>query len=406
MTILTALSVALMVTAAPPPVIRAADVADSVGVNVHVEYTDGGYRDLAQVVNALRFIGVDKVRDAAPNPHNQGQAGYLALARAGVRFNLFVNGEEIAPALKRIAELVRAAPGSVLAVEGPNEVNNLGGIKHRGITDPHLAAVTYQNELFEQVRATRALDGIPVATFTDYPVYAGRSDLGNFHSYPKRGRAPGPQLRSDADAAEKSTPNRPLIATEFGFPTYAGEDGVSDLAQSRLLLTSLLDLTVLGSRSNYIYQLLDAYADVEGKDAGRHYGVFDVAYRPKASARMLRRLMALLDDRSPVARTFAPPPPRVVWQDEGDDVRRLIMQKGNGETLVAVWREVAVYDPVKAADLDPPARLVEVGLPTSRGQVRVIDLVANTGADVAASVSKVTLSLGVNPLMIQIKPPG
>lgn len=384
--------------------LRAAEFRDAVGVNIHVEYTDGGYRDLTQVIEALRYIGVDKVRDAAPNPGNQGQGGYLALAKAGVRFDLFVNGEAIGAAIRRLAALVHDAPGSLLSVEGPNEVNNLGGLTFEDVRDPHIAAVAYQAALYRQVRAEPSLTGVPVVTFTDYPVRGGSSDLGNFHSYPKGGDAPEPQFLSDLSAARQSTPGRPIIATEMGFSTVNAPDGVSELAQARLLLASLLDIAAFDVHRVYIYQLLDAYPDPDHRDSGRHYGLFDTRYRPKPSARMLHRLMAVLDDHSSQARGFAPVPAKIELSGENDEVRHLIIEKADGEVIVALWRAIAAFKPATREDLDPPARKVGLRLRAPHGAIRVVDLIGAAEGDVDAARTAVTVSLGANPLLIRIAP--
>lgn len=61
----------------------------TLGVNVHVEYTDGKYANATNVINDLNFLGISHVRDAVLNPSNQGQSSYDALAGAGIKFDLF-----------------------------------------------------------------------------------------------------------------------------------------------------------------------------------------------------------------------------------------------------------------------------------------------------------------------------
>jgi hypothetical protein len=41
---------------------------DSLGVNLHIEYTDGKYADATQVLQDLQYIGIHNVRDYIPDP--------------------------------------------------------------------------------------------------------------------------------------------------------------------------------------------------------------------------------------------------------------------------------------------------------------------------------------------------
>ena len=47
---------------------RITDVIDSFGIDTHIDYTDGKYSNIAEVVKALGYLGLDTVRDHAPTP--------------------------------------------------------------------------------------------------------------------------------------------------------------------------------------------------------------------------------------------------------------------------------------------------------------------------------------------------
>jgi hypothetical protein len=143
-----------LTTTAPAQTVRAADLAASLGVNVHMEYTDSAYADAGATLAALKFLNMNLVRDAAPDPHNQGQASYGAMAQAGVRFDLFVNGGDISTALRGLTALEAQYPGAVHAIEGPNEINNHAAFSFAGLTDKHRAATAYQAALFAAVKAS------------------------------------------------------------------------------------------------------------------------------------------------------------------------------------------------------------------------------------------------------------
>ena len=76
-------------------------------------------------------------------------------------------------------------PGSILAIEGPNEVNNwpitYGGLS--GIP----GAQAFQKDLYEGVRGSEVLGNIPVLALTSWPVFMNHSDIGNIHAYARDG---------------------------------------------------------------------------------------------------------------------------------------------------------------------------------------------------------------------------
>ena len=68
----------------------------TLGVNTHLNYTDGGYADYRRVIADLDYLGIRLVRDAVPNPWGgipfQNDVTALdALAAAGVRFDMLAS---------------------------------------------------------------------------------------------------------------------------------------------------------------------------------------------------------------------------------------------------------------------------------------------------------------------------
>jgi hypothetical protein len=399
------LAVALLLLSAAQPAaaqtVRAADLAASIGVNVHVEYTDGAYADARRTLGDLNFLGVNLVRDAAPDPHSQGQASYGALARAGVRFDLVVNGGDISTAVRGLTALQGQYPGAVHAIEGPNEINNHASFSFAGLTDKHRAATAYQAALYAAVKRSPSLKSIPVLAFTDYPATPGPCDVANFHSYPDGRGAPGARLAQDAHAAMAVSPDRPLVDTEFGYFTQPIHGALSQRGQARLILTGLLYNAAQGVRETYIYQLLDAYPDPGAQDSEKHYGLFDIENRPKMSAEMLRRLMQLLHDDAANAHTFPLRSAGVTIQGLPATARTLTIEKASGEILIAVWDETPVWDAAREVDLEGPK--VDLMLKTTAGyrSASVIDLVDGT-LNAAAPATPIRLSLGKSPLFVRL----
>src|ERR1700719_4398463 len=91
---------------------------DSIGVTVHMSYTWTSYGNVQVVENSLAYIGVDNLRDKLV-----GQTQDQQLASAGYKFDFFLP-ETISPDqyVSVLNAFVEANPGSVTAIEGPNEV--------------------------------------------------------------------------------------------------------------------------------------------------------------------------------------------------------------------------------------------------------------------------------------------
>src|SRR4051812_5029859 len=99
--------------------IGAAAFLGSLGVNVHLEYTDGGYANVAGVIADLRYLGINTVRDGSLYSGNQGQSAYATVADAGIKFDMVVFGFELEKHLNELSAFVAAHPGAVAAIEGP-----------------------------------------------------------------------------------------------------------------------------------------------------------------------------------------------------------------------------------------------------------------------------------------------
>jgi hypothetical protein len=175
--------------------ITAATFLGSLGVNVHLEYTDGGYANAAGVIADLKYLGVNTVRDGSLYSGNQGQSAYGAVADAGVKFDMVVFGFELERHLSELGAFVASHPGAVVAVEGPNEVNNWP-VSYNGVSGV-AGAQAFQQALYNGVHADSRLANLPVYNLTSWPDIAGKADYANFHSYPGAGDQPLARLTAD-----------------------------------------------------------------------------------------------------------------------------------------------------------------------------------------------------------------
>ena len=108
----------------------AVDFLNSIGVCVHVQHG----QDASRLAPLLRYAGVRNVRDAADR--NYDMSGMILLHReAGVKVVMGsgsgTRDEDLEAVLRMARELHDA--GALLAVEGPNEPNNFGGLTYKGV---------------------------------------------------------------------------------------------------------------------------------------------------------------------------------------------------------------------------------------------------------------------------------
>jgi hypothetical protein len=383
--------------------VTADQFADSIGVNIHAMYLDGGYRDLDQVIRCLRYLGVVHVRDAVPADGPRNRARYDKLAQAGIRFDFFVQ-KDIAGAVSRMHAFETRHPGAIAMIEGPNEVNNwpvtYGG---RGGT---AGALAFQAALYKAVRADPVLRGIPILNFTGLPDAAGPADFTNIHPYPHRGRQPYATLTKDATRRWKAMPGKPIVLTEAGYYTLPGKvgwGGVDDATQARLIVNLLLDAAYIGAKRTYLYQLLDAYPDPDDTKQESHFGLFDLHYRPKPAATAIRNLTELMASFHGTSTSASPA--MVDFATLPGTVRSLTIQAGTTQ-LVALWNESELWDNDAAR-----ARMTDGGLP-------VIAKVEHPGTTVvlhrplqglppqplAVRDGAVTVDVGADAVILEVQP--
>lgn len=336
------------------------------GVNTHLSYNDGAYANVAKVVESLKYLGIDHVRDGVTSTWQFD--AYKAVARAGMKFvAIVVGGGDLSyaengpksPSLSQrvtyVDDLAQTAPGSVVAVEGPNEINNFpvvynGRGKSRSGGEELDAALALQSDLYRTVHEDFVLHGVPVVYFTGWAAGSiplgpdpmttpDLADFNNQHPYPKRGEPPGRWVsREEAFPNQRNNAVRqpPAMYTETGYTTKPGvADVVTPEMQAKYTLDLLFDAAKNGIAGTYLYELLDAYAPNSPHDDG--YGLFDFRFHPKPVAVAIHNLNAILGD----AGNAASPRPGLRYAVTGaaPTVNSLALSMPNGATVVILWDE-------------------------------------------------------------------
>ena len=398
--------------------LRAADFLNGIGVATHIPYTDGGYVNLARVQSDLAYLGVEQLRDGISNGENGSAplASYIQLAKAGARFTFVVGSgssttASIQSTLSTIAQLAAAVPGSVKAIEGPNEINNQP-LSFNGLNGLS-GAVALQQYLYQAVKGTPALAGVAVDYFTGYSTInfgagpnpgtaSGLADYDNQHPYPQGGRAPGSFL-----APSQALPNEPgsqgkFVYTETGYTSnIADVNGVDATVQGKYTLDLLMDAAKDGASGTYLYQLLDAYqtGSPQGNDG---YGLFDTGNNPKLAATGIHNLTTILADPGASASSFTPTALDYSVSGLPATGNSLAIGKSDGTTDIAVWAEPDLWNAATKSEVAAPTETVTVNLGSAR-QVSVYDpLVGTSPVATYAGTSSVQVQVSDHPLILQV----
>ena len=399
---------------------RAADFVGMIGVDTHIPYTDGGYSDIAKVGSDLAYLGVSQLRDGITDGQNGSApfSSYLALAKQGEKFTFVVGSDTTTTAsvqaeLSLIAKLNAAVPGSVTAVEGPNEINN-ESLSFDGQTG-EAGALAVQKLIYSTVKSDPALTGVAVDYFTGYDTvgYAagpdpsttrGLADYDTQHPYPHSGQAPAYWVSPDTALGNEPGAKGKFVYTETGYSTNASSpDGVSEAVQAKYELDLLFDAAKDGASHVDLYELMDAYKPGSAQgDAG--FGLFDSEGAAKPAATAIHDLTTILSDTGAGAATFTPTSLAYVITGLPSTGNGMALAKSNGDTDVVVWAEPAIYDESSKSDVQAPAETATVSL-DGQHDVEVYDpLSGTTPVATYHDVSSVQVRVTDHPLVVQVSP--
>lgn len=343
------------------------DFLDTFGVNVHLNYTDGAYDRLEQVEADMRYLGLVHVRTYGGSEIVPLES-YARLAGGGLRFNLIASSDRIGETVDFAARLNARVPGSVVGVEGFNEINNwpvtYGGAKGED------AARAAQAALYAEVKARGELKGVPVLYFTGGAVtddVSGMADIVNVHAYSNNALQPRQFIQSALRQYRDAAAHLPRVNTEFGNftlparwprqkPYWANQTqlGVDEKTQAKIVLNFFFEGIGLGLVRSYAYELLDQKRDPAGSEPEFHYGLFTFDHQPKASAKALHRLTGFLD------RTRSNGSAETVeaeLQNPNDSIGEVAIRREDGSLVVALWNrsEFWRWDQHSSGPADPPS---------------------------------------------------
>ncbi|WP_428332007.1 calcium-binding protein [Novosphingobium sp.] len=380
------------------PTSAAAFVA-SIGVDAAIDYTDGKYANIKNDLADLKYLGVSLIRTDAYFTGMTGQAAYNLAASSGVRFDMLLYANSTpANSVTQLAAFATAHPGSIAAIEGPNEVNNFAA-SYNGLTGA-AAAVAFQNALYTDIGANATLNGTTVYSYT---MNAGATsttgyDYAAIHPYANNANAPQAYLKSNMAAVPAG---KPFVVTETGYSTLnTASGGVDGHTQAIYNLDMIFDAKSAGAATVFLYELLDAYADPTGTSTGNHYGLFDYTNTAKPAATALHDLTTILGG-GPATYT----PGTVSYTISGADATTssMVLQKSTNTFDVVLWDEQKIWNNTTHTAIAAASHSDTIHFGNVEALINVYDPILGTAPiAVYTNTSAITLTVGADPLILEI----
>ncbi|QGZ62845.1 calcium-binding protein [Paraburkholderia acidisoli] len=386
---------------------------DTLAVNTHINYLDGAYANLHNVADDLAWLGIHHVREFTPG-NAAPLSSYVFLAQRGIKFNLVMH-QDVEAAVKEAARLGAAAPGSVAALEGYNEIDHWP-VTYGGQTGM-AGGLASQRAAFTQVRASPALAGVAVYDLTGYDpktiaTRADSADYVNLHVYPQNGEQPtwnanGDKWMPPAIETFKKY-GLPAVITEFGYFSLPQAGwymlGVDEATQAKGVLNGYMDAAAAGVKRTYVYELLDEKPDPEGKNNEMHYGMFRIDNSPKRVAQAIRNLTSILNagGAAPVNRA-AHGALGYTLTDLPPSANRLLLQKKDGRFVLVLWNETPIWNREKGTPLESAPAPVQLDFGALASRVDIYDpLVADTPRASHRNVRQLEVAMPDHPLLIEV----
>ncbi|MBJ7357705.1 hypothetical protein [Nocardioides sp.] len=329
---------------------RPADsLVDAFGVNTHLTYT-GPYQDTARVSQALSDLGVRHVRDNLNLSSPESFPAMRQVASTGVRFNLIMGRPRSwqTPSLLVQTLAAELPTGVVESLEGANEYNLFAGA-----VDWVTELRTHQQQLWEAAKAEPTTAQLPVLApalgmktgFEQLADLGRYADYGNAHLYPG-GRQPSYLIDQMTLAEQVVVPGKPVVYTEGGYHnatnTTSGHRPTPEAVVGSYAPRMLLEHFVRGTQRFYQYELLDQRPDVDQVDHEARFGLLRHDFTPKPAYTAMKNLLALAADPGPA---FAAGQLRYRVDGAPAGTRQVLLQKRDGEFVLLLWRDVAIFNP-------------------------------------------------------------
>lgn len=424
---------------------RADDFVESIGVCTHfksITTNTDWVNHFGTLKQRLAELGLRHIRDDMPINNPSGYARLQQLYNdhgITTTWMPWAWGRP-APSDVEVISRLKAAP-YIEAVEGPNEPENavIAGTSpyaYGGFTDDidagaYAATRAWQQMIHEAIKADPDTAHIPVISAAmAWPHNLQRLqpptalDAAGMHSYPS-GAMPSadahfyfgttalPTVRALADG-------KPIVVTETGYHNALGttrvHPPVSEAAQAKYTPRLYAEYLLHGIGSTFVHQLIDDGSGTPGElaDQEKNFGWLRHDLAPKPVFDAMRRLIAHLREASwePVTKQWIAPAftPGVLdytISGGGPNLRRLLLQKADGERILILWNEVHSYSYTRSGNTVTQNDIINTDVPvTLVFNERIASAsVYRLGQDTAQLIASnpTTLQIGVPDELLLVK---
>ena len=299
---------------------------------------------------------------------------------------------------------VTAYPGSVLAIEGPNEVNFQPAEYNGGSSYADQAAL--QEALYSAVRAdycTRRHSGLRL----DHRLHDDQRISGARQSFALCELWKRTRLHRELGYAEWGltylltfaqidAPGLPEVITETGYETNVSDtySGVDQTVQAKFTLDELMDAFKDGVPKTYLYELFD--------EGGQYFGLFTADGAPKLVATAIHNLTTILADPGSTS-AFTPGSLTYAVANLPIAGNQLLLEKSNGNFDLVLWAEAQIWNATTGSEVVAPTQTSTVEFGQTQKVVLVFDPLTGT-APIAAylNTQSVQVTLADHPLVVEV----
>jgi hypothetical protein len=382
--------------------------AASAGVNTHLS-SEPYASQYMTVRELLRASGIRTVRDELRRGNDLNRWRDLHDS-FGIRSHLLVS-----PATSTVAEMLSYIEAlgveRVSAIEGQNEGDS-DWFKSNAASGGNWSktVVDYQRSMFQALRTRYPSDALPIVspTVLDWKpadmrqliAAANFCDAVAIHSYAQHAEEPETGAGYAAlswylhNLRDVFKPGAPVMATETGYNTMSPPAGsaISEAAAAIYLPRLLLNNFAEGVQRTFIYELMDGGADPANPE--HHWGLVRHDGTPKPAFNAIATLLGAMTDQTRSVGAMKPVTVRL--REAPPKTKSLEFRKGDGSTIVAIWRAEPCWDRASAADVEvPPVEVLAVpDRPISAASLMVpndgsawTDLAPSRGGGLAVPVS-------------------
>ncbi|MCK1396138.1 hypothetical protein [Bradyrhizobium sp. 1] len=390
---------------------------DSIGVNTHLAFNSSPYANINEVSASLNYLGIHNIRDQLYTT-TLATSSFNTLAAEGYKFDLEATLSkdgtvDVSKFISDLDSLASRYPGSIKAIEGPNEVN-IWKVTYNGVTSIASAAEV-QKQIFTAVNSDALLKDLSVynvsigstdtTQFTQLGNLANSTDYANDHAYVMSTTNISSGLDYLLSFAQISAPGKPTVITEAGYTTLSGYwyNGVDEAVQAKYTLNTLMDAYQKGVSQTYLYELLDE-PNLGANNPESDFGLFHADGTPKISATAIHNLTEILQDKGQSASSASG---SLTYALSGTPTTShdMVFAKSNGSVDLVLWAEPVLWNQNTHSEVQATSSPVTVTFGQTEALVKVYDPMLGTSPIATyANVSSIQVSISDHPLVIEVTP--